>query len=230
MTGWGRTSEVVESWTVRQVMSAPVRTVAPATGVKQLVHTLREYWISALPVVDGDGRLLGVVSEADVLVKNGGGVTAADLMTAPAVAVGPDLELSEAALLMREKGVRRLIVVGYDGRVIGIASRADLLKVYLRDDDTIKRDVQAIVRDVLWLPDVGLTIKVSDGKVGIQGKVPSRGDANLITALTRRLPGVVAVKSAITYDQDDTKLPSHPRDLWFRVAARSRGREQEVTY
>lgn len=67
---------VGEGWTVRQVMSAPVHSAAPTTGVKQLVRTLREYGISALPVEDGEGRLLGVVSEADVLVTGSGGVTA----------------------------------------------------------------------------------------------------------------------------------------------------------
>lgn len=225
MMGCSHTPGVGEGWTVRQVMSVPVHSAAPATGVKQLVRTLREHRISALPVVDGERRLLGVVSEADVLITGGGGVTAADLMTAPEVAVGPGLEVSEAARLMGEKGVRRLIVVDDDGRVIGIASRADLLKVYLRDDDAIKRDVQAIVRDVLWL-DVSLSVQVSDGKVGIHGKVPRRSDRTSL----QHSPGVVAVESAIAYDQDDTKLPSHPWDLWFRVAASSQGGEQEVTY
>jgi len=226
---WPHASEVVESWTVRHVMSAPVHIVAPAAGVRELVRTLREHGISALPVVDGEGRLLGVVSEADMLVT-GGRLTAAELMTAPAVTVGPDLELSRAAGLMREKAVRRLIVVDDSGHVIGVASRSDLLKMYLRDDDVIKRDVQAIVRDVLCLQDHGLLVKVRDGKVGIHGKVPRRSDANLITLLTRRLPGVVAVKSAIAHDEDDTKLPSHPWDTWFSAAARSQGGKQEATY
>lgn len=228
-----------ESWTVRRVMSAPARTVSPDTGVKEVVELLSRYGISGLPVVDADDRLLGVVSEADLLLKEekagedvrsrpfqlpgrrrvlskAAGSNAGELMTAPAITVGPDTKLQDAARIMRERGVRRLVVVDEDHRVVGIVSRIDLLKAYMRDDAAIESDLEAIVKDVLWLQDVSLQVHVNGGIVSIDGKVGRKSDADLIVSLACRLAGVVEVRASIPFDEDDTRLSSDAREIWFR--------------
>jgi len=116
----------------------------------------------------------------------------------------------------RRPFVRRLVVVDDDHRVVGIVSRIDLLKAYMRDDAAIKSDVEAIVRDVLWLRDLSLGIHVNDGVVSIDGKVRRKSDADLIASLARRLAGVVEVRSSMAYDEDDARLSSDAREIWFR--------------
>src|SRR6266571_603091 len=133
---------------VKDVMTREVTTVAPATPVKEIARQIAQNRVSALPVVDSEGRVVGVVSEADLLLKEGrieaghsslfepagrraerakaAGFTAAELMTAPALTVAPEAPLAEAARLMRERGVKRLIVVDERGNLVGIISRGDV--------------------------------------------------------------------------------------------------------
>jgi CBS domain-containing protein len=198
-----------ESWTVRRVMSAPAVTATPHTGAGELARLLREHGVSGVPVVGEDGRPLGVVSEADLppAKEPSTAATAGELMSAPAITVSPEAWLSEAAGLMRERGVRRLVTVGRDGRVAGVVTRTDLLKVYLRDDAAIEREVGAIARDVLWLPDDSLSVRVHDGVVTLEGRLGRRSDADLVVALVRRVPGVADAHAAIMFDEDDTRLP-----------------------
>lgn len=123
------------------------------------------------------------------VLSKAAGTNAGELTTAPAIIVGPDTLLHDAARTMRERGVRRLVVVDDDHRVVGIVSRIDLLKAYMRDDAATKSDVEAIVRDVLWLRDISLEMHVKGGVVSIDGKVGRKSDADLIASLARRLAG-----------------------------------------
>lgn len=148
---------------VHDVMTRTVVALRGGAGFKDIVRTMREWHVSALPVLDDDGRVTGVVSEADLLtkeeygegdvgrygqvrrpadVRKADGVTAAELMTSPAVTVAPDASLAHAARVMARHGVKRLPVVGRDGALEGIVSRSDLLKVFLRDDRDIAEDVR----------------------------------------------------------------------------------------
>lgn len=127
------------------------------------------------------------------VLSKAAGTNAGELTTAPAIIVGPDTPLHDAARTMRERGVRRLVVVDDDHRVVGIVSRIDLLKAYMRDDAATKSDVEAIVRDVLWLRDISLEMHVKGGVVSIDGKVGRKSNADLIASLARRLAGVVEV-------------------------------------
>jgi CBS domain-containing protein len=137
--------------TVKDVMTSPVTTISPDTGLKEAAARLRSGGFSALPVVDAHGRLMGVLSEADLLVKaerpaphatrscagqereaQWAGILACHLMSQPAVTVGADAPLAEAAHLMLRHGLKRLPVVDGAARPVGIVSRGDLLQVFLR--------------------------------------------------------------------------------------------------
>jgi CBS domain-containing protein len=158
------------SWNVATVMTADVVTVGPGAVYKEVAERLRDHRVSAVPVVDAERRVIGVVSEADLLLKEerpdrplGGPLVhphgdaaraearnAAALMTSPAVTVGPEATLTEAARLMHRRHVKRLPVVDADGRLVGIVSRADLLQVFLRGDDAIATEVRVDVLGAHW--------------------------------------------------------------------------------
>src|SRR5579871_5278930 len=150
------------SSTVKDVMSTHVMAVRPGAGYKEMAAMLREQRVSAFPVIDDDGKVIGVVSESDLLVKAAlegtvpgvlrgltqrhvrsqvTGLTAADLMTRPAVTIGPDEPASHAARLMYSKRVKRLPVVSANGTLIGIVTRSDVLSVYRRPDAEIRREI-----------------------------------------------------------------------------------------
>jgi CBS domain-containing protein len=147
---------------VRDVMTTGVVTVEPWTPFREIVTRLAEHRISAAPVADAEGNVLGVVTEADLLLKQehadlefnlplawnrrrrlerekAAAVVAGELMTTPAVTVPPTATVTEAARRMHTAGVKRLPVVNEAGRLAGIVSRADLLKVFNRSDEAIWR-------------------------------------------------------------------------------------------
>jgi CBS domain-containing protein len=217
---------------VRDVMTTEVVTVEPWTPFREIVTRLADHRISAAPVVDAEGNLLGVVTEADLLLKQehsdpernaplawsrrrrlerekAAAVAADQLMTTPAVAVPPTATVNEAARRMHTAGVKRLPVVDEAGRLIGIVSRADLLKVFNRSDQAIRRE---IVDDVIagdFMMDPGrFFIDVADGVVVLQGSVErGRLIASLVRAV-RAVEGVVRVEERLTFDVDD-----HDADL-----------------
>ena len=122
---------------VSDVMTARVHVASPVTPFKQLVRLIAENRVSAIPIVDQQGMPVGIVSESDLLLRSAqpGGRVASDLMTSSAITVPLDTRLGEAARLMRERNVRRLVVVDQRGRIAGVVSRSDLLQVLLRSDD-----------------------------------------------------------------------------------------------
>jgi CBS domain-containing protein len=219
-------------------MSTGVVTVAPDLGYKQIVDLLIEFGVSAVPVVDGERRVVGVVSEADLLHKvefNGAdvharlferrrrrlakgkatGETAASLMTAPPVTVGASATLTTAAQLMEHRNVKRLPVVDDDGLLIGIVSRRDLLRRYLRQDDTIRRDViESVLRGIMWIDPVQVDVAVAGGCVTLAGKIDRRSSAQIAVRLIRGLDGVIGVTDddlAWGFDDTTTRL-SHTFD------------------
>ena len=135
---------------VSDVMTTRVHVASPVTPFKQLVRLIAENRVSAIPIVDQQGMPVGIVSESDLLLKSAqaGGRVASDVMTSPAITIPLDTRLGEAARLMQEKNVRRLVVVDQRGRIAGVVSRSDLLQVLLRADEdqaaTIVRTARAI--------------------------------------------------------------------------------------
>ena len=184
-----------------------------ATGFKEIAGLLAEHRVSALPVVDKAGRLLGVVSESDLLLKAGARF-ARDLMTSPAVAIGPLALVTEAVRLLHDTRVKRLPVVDKDGLVIGIVTRGDLLRVFLRPDSLIREDVveELIVR-TLWMDPNKIIVKVVNGVVDLSGDVDRKSDIRVLCNMIGGLEGVIAVGEQLRYRYDDTRAGS-PLAAW----------------
>ncbi len=216
--------------TVRDVMTSSVVTVKPDTGYKEIVDTLIEAGVSAVPVVDQDRHVLGVVSEADLLHKvefvggttesrmydrlrhraaraKAGGDTAAELMTRPVITINPDATVTEAARLMDEARIKRLPVVDEDSNVlVGIVARRDLLRDYLRPDGSIRDDiVETVLRRTMLLDDSEITVTVEQGVARLRGRTDRRSTAQIAARLVRTVPGVVDVVDQLDYGYDDTE-------------------------
>ncbi|MFF2203338.1 CBS domain-containing protein [Streptomyces sp. NPDC058145] len=205
---------------VNDVMTRTVVALRTGAVFKEIVQTMREWRVSALPVLDADGRVVGVVSEADLLPKEeyregdpdryaqvqdladlrkADAVTAAELMTAPAVTVPPEATLAHAARVMARRRVKRLPVVGQDGTLKGVVSRSDLLKVFLRADEDIAEDVKReVVVRLFGTVEAPVRVEVRDGVVTLTGRVHDVVLVPLATLLARSVPGVVDVRCALT--------------------------------
>ncbi|MEV4471893.1 CBS domain-containing protein [Nonomuraea sp. NPDC049504] len=217
--------------TVADVMTEKVVAVSAATPFKQIAETLISGGISAVPVTDDDRHVLGMVSEADLLRKEefreqfyregyrpplrarlrhpdgrqkAGGDIAAELMTRPAVGISPEASVVEAARLMDAHDVKRLAVVDYNGRLVGIVSRRDLVKLFLRGDEEIAADVRDdILGRALWVSTDGVRVKVRQGVVTLSGWIERRSEAAIAVRMTRRVNGVVDVVNQLDWRQDD---------------------------
>ncbi len=215
---------------VEDVMTTEVLTVRPEAMLKEAAGLLAARRISGLPVVDGDGRVLGVLSEGDILFKESGSQeqsrlerwltgmpasadlkltarTAGEAMSAPALTIGPRRPLAEAANRMIDGGVKRLPVIDDDGRLIGIVSRADLVRAFVRSDEEIAREIREdVIRRMLWIAADSIEIGVEGGEVRLAGEVEAKADAELIPAFVQRVPGVVSVVSKLRWrEEDDTR-------------------------
>jgi CBS domain-containing protein len=209
--------------TVRDVMTTKVVALRQDAGYKEIVTALRRYRVSAFPVLDSANRVIGVVSEADLLLKEARpgqptgaalpagqlpdifravGVTARELMTAPAITIGPDAPLTEAVGLMRERRVKRLPVAGPSGRLVGIMSRADVLSVFERPDEQIWDEVVSLAAGVLG-PDAGLLeVTVRGGVVTLTGMIDDQANALHLLDVVCHVEGVVAVRDRLSYPDD----------------------------
>ncbi|WP_432169464.1 CBS domain-containing protein [Streptomyces sp. 1222.5] len=205
---------------VDDVMTHRVVALRAGAAFKEIVRTMQEWRVSALPVLDDGSRVVGVVSEADLLPKEeyseGGldpaervrrladirkamAVTAGDLMTTPAVTVAPDSTLAHAARVMARSGVKRLPVVDHEGVLKGIVSRSDLLRIFLRDDADIAEDVRREVVDRLFGGHAArVRVEVREGAVTLTGRVRETALVPLAAHLTRAVAGVVDVRCALT--------------------------------
>jgi CBS domain-containing protein len=215
--------------TVSDVMTRQVLTARAAMPVKELARAMVEHHISALPVLDEDDRLIGIVSEADLILKQGhqiprpphwweggpqratvrraAGDTAGELMSSRPVTVGPDATLAQAARLMSDEAVKRLPVLDEHGRLLGIISRGDLLKAFVRSDDDIREDVLGeVFVHLLWADPTQVEVKVTDGIVDLAGTVDRRSTAEAAERLVRRLDGVVDVRCGLEFAHDDGGL------------------------
>ncbi|GAA2473586.1 CBS domain-containing protein [Streptomyces longisporus] len=204
---------------VSDVMTRNVAAVGREAAFKDIVRTMQDRKVSAVPVVDGGGRVVGVVSEADLLPKEefrdsdpdrytqlrrlsdlakAGSVTAGELMTSPALTVRAGTTLAQAAREMARARVKRLPVVDDGGRLEGIVSRADLLKVFLRDDEDIAEEVRReIVSYLLPAPASAVRVEVRDGVVTLGGRVRDTSLVPVAARLVRAVEGVVDVEFAL---------------------------------
>jgi CBS domain-containing protein len=200
---------------VKDVMTTTVVAVKQGASYKEMAALLRKYRVSAFPVLDDDQRVIGIVSEADLLAKEalnadrGGaitamvhhkelkkadGVTAGDLMTSNVVTVKPDDTVEQAARLMYHLQVKRLPVVDAGGYLVGIVSRADLLTVFDRPDQEIRAEIVDNVIGHEFLVDPALfMVTVADGVVTVTGAPETADLGHRIVDKIRHVQGVVAV-------------------------------------
>jgi CBS domain-containing protein len=212
---------------IEAVMTTQVITATPATPFRELVELLGQRRISALPVVDDDRRVVGIVSEADLLIKEayphggsdasmlealrhprrfgkGVGTCAAEVMTRRVVTVPVGMPLAAAARLMIRLGIKRLPVVDEQGRLAGIVTRGDLLKAFLRPDPAIAWGIRHdILRD--RFPNFGahVEVEVHDGTVGLTGGLERRSQVDALVRAVQAVEGVAAVNAQLTWETDD---------------------------
>lgn len=205
---------------VSDVMTHTVAAIGRKANFKEIVQLMEQWKVSALPVLEGEGRVIGVVSEADLLPKEefrdsdpdrytqlrrlsdlakAGAVTAEDLMTAPAVTVQANATLAQAARTMAHAKVKRLPVVDEVGLLEGVVSRGDLLKVFLRDDEDIAEEVRREVVSYLFrAPLSPVRVRVHDGVVTLAGRVRDTSLVPVAARLVRAVEGVVDVEFELT--------------------------------
>jgi CBS domain-containing protein len=192
--------------TVADVMTTHVHCASANTPFKLLVRLIEENRISAVPIVDQLGMPLGVVSETDLMVKKRrmaasweDGLQARDIMTAPAITIPADAVLAEAAGLMQERGVRRLVVVDTRGRLAGIATRSDLLQVFLRTDEDLRREIVEELVPALVRSPSRVLAEVRWNVVTLSGEVGSKSEAGALAQAARELDGLDEVKDHLTH-------------------------------
>lgn len=204
-------------YTVSDVMTHTVVAIGSEAPFKQIVELLGQWKVSAVPVLAGEGRVVGMVSEADLLAKEefrgsahgpgegdsahrakAGAVTAGELMSSPAVTVHADAPLAETARIMARRHVKRLPVVDGVGLLQGIVSRGDLLKVFLRPDEEIAGEIRNSVLGRLQSTG-SLTVEVTDGVVTLGGSLPDRTLVPVAARALRAVEGVVDVRLDLTH-------------------------------
>jgi CBS domain-containing protein len=192
---------------IRDVMTTNVVTVGKDASYKEIATRLHEHRVSALPVLDHDRKVTGVVSAGDLLAREArpgkrSGTTAADLMTAPAVTIGPGAPVSEAARLMYARRVKRLPVVDPAGRLAGIVSRSDVLAVFSRPDDDIWHEITSdVIADGFFMDPAQFTVTVTDGIVTLQSPADTAVVSHGIAQQARHIEGVVAVRERFSQPQ-----------------------------
>ncbi|MCX5373531.1 MULTISPECIES: CBS domain-containing protein [unclassified Streptomyces] len=221
---------------VGEVMTSEVVEARRETPFKDVARLLDRHRISGVPVVDDDDKVLGVISETDLIrhqaarpprgrVRRGRrsardstpdaaaaarATTAGELMSTPAVTVHPEQRVADAARIMERRHVDRLPVVDEEDRLIGIATRRDLLRVFLRTDEEIGREVlEDVLTRAMRVPPHTVDVSVRDGMVTLQGQLEQRSGIPLAIQLTWRVDGVLGVVNNLTSRVDDTRPPEH---------------------
>ncbi|MFK4145367.1 CBS domain-containing protein [Streptomyces sp. NPDC004065] len=214
---------------VSDVMTHTVVAVGRDAPFKDIVTLMGQWKVSALPVLEGEGRVVGVVSEADLLPKEefrdsdpdrftqlrrlpdlakAGALIAGELMSSPAVTVHPDATLAEAARIMALRKVKRLPVVDDEGMLQGLVSRGDLLKVFLRPDDDIAEEVRReVVAHLFPSPVSPIHVQVKDGVVTLTGRIRDTSLVPVAARMVRAVEGVVDVDCRLT----SATAPAEPR-------------------
>jgi CBS domain-containing protein len=209
---------------VKDVMTTDVVAVRETAGYKDMVRMMRHRRVSAFPVLDYGGYVVGVVSEADLLLKELGpepfagaarsllasgrrgeqakaaGVTARDLMSTPPITISQDATVATAAALMHDRRVKRLPVVDDAGRLVGMVSRVDVLSVFTRPDGEIRDEVvHKVIAGEFTLNPQAFDVTVSSGIVTITGQAERRADAAQLIDAIRHVEGVVGVRDRVSH-------------------------------
>lgn len=203
---------------VQDAMTTEIVTTTPEASLKDAARELAKHHVSGLPVVDAEGVVVGVISEADIVAKEvddtprgsllqrfleGPPVddrfyarTVGEAMSSPALTIARDRPLAQAASTMLAEGINRLPVVDTKGRLVGLVTRGDLVRAFTRDDETLRREITQLVHD-LWLDGTPLEIDIDQGKVTLRGEVENEADARVLRTMIRRVPGVIEVDAEL---------------------------------
>jgi CBS domain-containing protein len=223
--------EKEDTMKVSDLMTVDVVTTTPGTPIRDVARILVERGISGVPVCDQAGGVVGVLSEGDILFKELGRVearggllgwfldpdaewrhekshalTAGEAMTSPAVTAAPFESAAAAAHRMTDEGVNRLPVVAGDGRLVGILTRADLVRAFVRPDHLLEEEIRDdVLRRVLWLTPGPVLVVVREGKVELAGELETEAEAEVLEKLVAKVPGVVEVASQVTVRTDNAR-------------------------
>jgi len=205
---------------VGDVMTRNVVAVRKDARFKDIVRVMRARGFSAFPVLDDNNMVVGVVSEDDLLIREGfrvpgtgprfllrhadrskaDGLTAAELMTAPAITIRPDSDVAQAARVLHTRHVKRLPVVTETGRLVGVVSRVDLLGVYDRPDDDIRSEIlKQVIETEFVLDSLAFTVTVDSGVVTVAGVVDNEDVALNLLEQIGRVAGTVTVRDRLSY-------------------------------
>jgi CBS domain-containing protein len=217
---------------VSDVMTRGFVAVPESAQFKQIVFALARNRVSSVPVVDTDRRVVGVVSEADLLVRIAGeggtpprrhhltyrwenrhrlhAATAHELMTSPAITIAATATIAEAAHHCAHNRVRHLPVVDANGTLVGVVSRTDLLRVFLREDDEIVLDVESYIRDRVSVDPDSIAVSVTGGVVALTGQLERKLQMDALVEHVRMMPGVVDVDDKLSVLVDDTMFSAAP--------------------
>jgi CBS domain-containing protein len=225
---------------VGEVMTSDVVGARRETPFKDVAQLLALHRISGLPVVDADDKVLGVISETDLIRRQADqaeqgnparrfrlpalrrkvrsaaakarAMTAGQLMSTPAITVHPEQAIADAARVMERHHIERLPVVDEEDRLIGIATRRDLLRVFLRTDEEIRQEIiDEVLTRAMCLPPHTVIVSVHAGTATLEGRLERRSDIPLVVQLAWRVDGVVGVLNSLTFRMDDTHTPEkHP--------------------
>lgn len=235
-------------WRVADVMTTDVVTINDSTSIAEIADVLTERHIGAAPVVDRFDVVTGIVSWTDLrraidsersdgrvqtawrrrrqrLQPRWAAGTAIDVMSAPPVTIQPDASLTAASRTMHRKAVGRLLVVDHKGRLAGIVTRRDLLKMHSRLDAVVREDVLRVLHRTLAIEPGAVQVTVAGGAVTLTGRTPRKTTASAAAALAAAVPGVTAVTNDLSFDADDTvqtaTQPSAEDPLrgWWTTAA-----------
>ena len=239
-------NEEIKLKKVKDVMTPHVYTVQPSTQFKSIARIMRAGRIGAVPVVDVSGRVVGIVSETDLLPKEepqnalsrhfleskdrrelrrkAKGLVAADVMSTPAITVTPDTPIRDAVRLLVEDHVNHLPVVGPADDLVGIVSRSDVLRLFAREDVSIEQEVrQKVTEATRFLDATKVEISVNDGVVTLSGEIDRETDDERLIAMARDVDGVVGVNDLLRVWWDDTSAGAFEEALLGQYAGSSVG-------
>ncbi|MDJ0960254.1 MAG: CBS domain-containing protein [Acidimicrobiia bacterium] len=198
---------------VVDLMTTDVIRVSPDTRIKEAARLMFRHRVSGLPVVDADGRLSGIITEADFLrmevARNEADEpqpveTVGEVMSSGVVTVAPDAEITEAAKMMVIQDVKRLPVVDADNKMLGIIARLDIVAVFTRPDEVIEDEIREdLLRRVLFVDPDDLDVNVLNGVVTFKGEIGTKNEARILGELSRRLDGVMRVDNQLTWRIED---------------------------
>ncbi|MBI2154133.1 MAG: CBS domain-containing protein [Candidatus Rokubacteria bacterium] len=213
---------------VEEIMTKDVIAVSPKTAVHEAAELMVDHAISGLPVVDDDGKVVGIVSEGDLILREkprertpwwrvffgdaerlaleyrkAHGTTVEEVMTRSLITVSPDLPIESAALVLDQHRIRRVPVLA-DGRLVGIVSRGDLIKVLSRapapaggppSDDRLVREMRARLAQEPWISNRGIVVQAKDGLIALWGLVLTEAEKSALETMARTIEGAKGVES-----------------------------------